>query len=88
VACDVCHRLIEAGDRTDLAERTYATAPVPPDLKAAPGSGKALIGVIRELHDKFFERAALARPVLMLNPVPLRPSHASSPRRGVGSTTR
>lgn len=49
VACDVCHQLIEAGDRTGLADRTYETAPVPPDLKSAPGSRKAMMAVIREL---------------------------------------
>jgi hypothetical protein len=87
VACDACNRLIEAGDRKALAERTYATAPVPPDLKANPGSRKAVMAVILALHDKFFERAAPARPVRMLQPIPIRPLHTSSPRRGVRSTT-
>ena len=86
-ACEACHLLIEAGNRTGLAERTYATAPVPPDLKAAPGSREALMTMIVELHGQFFERAALAPPVLMLRPIQLHPSATSSPRRGVGSTT-
>ncbi len=45
------------------------------------------MGVILELHDKFFERAAPARPVLILHSIPLRPSHTPSPRLGMRSTT-
>ncbi len=85
-ACDVCRRLIEAGDRKAFAKRTYETAPVPPDLKANPGSRKAVMAVIVALHDKFFERAAPARPVRTPQPILIRPPHTPSPRHGVGST--
>ena len=88
--CDVCHRLIEAGDRKALAKRTYDTAPVPPDLKANPGSRKAVMAVILALHDKFFERAGSPRRVLTLRPIPVTCSDygCASRRRTVNAATR
>jgi hypothetical protein len=80
-------RIVDETGEYEVIGRPYATAPVPPDLKANPGSRKAVMAVIVALHDKFFERAAPSRPVRTLQPIPIRPSHTSSPARGAGSTT-
>ena len=87
-ACEVCHRLIEAGDRKALAKRTYETAPVPPDLKANPGSRKAVLAVIVALHDKFFERAGDLRRVLTLQPIPVQDHGVARRAPAVHGTSR
>src|SRR2546426_1680371 len=65
-------RLIEAGDRKALARRTYATAPLPPDLRRNPRSRKAVMAVIVELHDKFFLRTADPERGITLQLIPIR----------------
>ena len=64
-ACEICHQLIEANQRMDLAERSYNAANAPEGWEQIKRMipKRELIGHFRVLHDQFFYHRGEAIPV-------------------------